>query len=177
MSAKIKVSIAIVVSVIGFLLFIGLGMAITFEPPTAIHAARDDDTLSDQLGQLVELVAQLFERVEALEEIWQAQGAPWLPGASCALVQLDPAGRIIMLQRPTMLHHLRQFDTFPVSHKLRHVRNDPESGLTYLVYEIWHNGDAYYALEGWCGCDFEEGTEWIKVSGGIQSRSLQGDSD
>lgn len=34
-----------------------------------------------------------------------------------------------------------------------------------LVYEIWHNGEAYYALEGWRGCDFEEGTEWIKASG------------
>ena len=24
---------------------------------------------------------------------------------------------------------------------------------------------AYYALEGWRGCDFEEGTEWIKAGG------------
>lgn len=91
MSVKIKVSIAIVVSVIAFLLFIALGMTITFERPAALHAAQDDDTPSDQL---------------------------------------DPAGRLIMLQRPTVLHHLRQFETFPVGHHLRHVRHDPESGLT-----------------------------------------------
>lgn len=39
MNAKTKVSIAIVVSVIGFLLFLALGMATTFEPP-ARPAAR-----------------------------------------------------------------------------------------------------------------------------------------
>lgn len=130
MSVKIKVSIAIVVSVIAFLLFIVLGMTITFERPAALHAAQDDDTPSDQIGQLAELGALLFERVDALEEIWQPQGAPELPDASCALLQRDPAGRLIMLQRPTVLHHLRQFETFPVGHHLRHVRHDPESGLT-----------------------------------------------
>jgi len=34
MNAKTKISIAIVVSVIGFLLFVALGMATTFAPPT-----------------------------------------------------------------------------------------------------------------------------------------------
>lgn len=33
MNAKTKLSIAIFVSVIGFLLFVALGMATTFEPP------------------------------------------------------------------------------------------------------------------------------------------------
>ncbi len=51
-----------------------------------------------------------------------------------------------------------------VGHKPRHVRHGPESGLTYLVFEVWHNGEAYYALEGWRGCDFKGGTEWIKAS-------------
>ena len=39
MNAKTKLSIAVVVSVIGFLLFVALGMATAFEPP-ARPAAR-----------------------------------------------------------------------------------------------------------------------------------------
>lgn len=39
MNAKTKVSIAIVVSVIGFLLFVVLSMATTFEPPAAYKDA------------------------------------------------------------------------------------------------------------------------------------------
>lgn len=127
--------------------------------------AQDEDTIIDELGQLAELVAQLFERVEALEQIWHAQGAPELPDGSCALVQFDPFGRIANLQRPTTLHHLRQFDSPPADTKLRHVRHDPESNLTHVVYETRHRGDAYYALEAWRGCDFDSSTEWTPASG------------
>jgi len=123
------------------------------------------ESLADLLAVLTGRVDDLSERVQLMEAIWEPQGAPELPDGSCSLLQLDPAGRIVILQRPTIQHHLRQFDTYPVATKLRHVRHDPESGLTYMVYETWHEGKAYYALEGWRGCDFEEGTEWIGAEG------------
>ncbi len=90
--------------------------------------AEDDENLAVRLAAQVE---NLTRRVELLEEIREAQGAHNLPDGSCSLLQMDPAGRFALLQKPTMLHHLRQFDAFPVAHKLRHVRHDPESGLTY----------------------------------------------
>ena len=114
---------------------------------------------------LVNRVDLLAERVEALETIWEGQGAKLMPDESCALVYKSPMrSEAMILQRPTIMRYVQEFDEFPISPKLSSVRYVPDTGLIEVIYTIQRD-NVYYAVEIWDGCEFQGSTKWTKAAG------------
>ena len=126
--------------------------------------AQDEITLeglAEQVGKVVEHVADLAERVAALEQMWTGPGAMEIAdGVACVI------GENTELQDETVLRYKEQFGDWPDLEEvvMWAVVYNKETGYTVINFTSNRWGlDEKRVAERWDGCEFVESPEWWEV--------------
>lgn len=125
-----------------------------------VNAEEDDNPLT----ALIERVDELFERVAALEAVWEGPGPVYGQDGQCILATSGAGGPSITLQHETILKYMTRYDSLPPKSSLFIVQGDPETGETHLFYRT-HGKTTLYVIESWQGCEFRGSSEWMAAEG------------
>lgn len=126
-------------------------------------AAQDDD---DLIAPLAELIAELFERVEALESIYRGPGAPDRDnGRTCLIAESRDYRADSTLQNESLVKFVAKYNQAPAEHRLVSLRVEKETGHLLVLYAARHTEGWAYTFERWDGCNFEGSSPWRPAEG------------
>ena len=124
--------------------------------------AQDDDLIAP----LAELVAELLERVEALESIYQGPGAPDRDnGRTCLIAEARDYRADNTLQNESIVKFVAKYNQAPAEYRLVSLRVEKETGHLLVLYAARHTEGWAYTFERWDGCNFEGSGPWHPAEG------------